>query len=237
MSCNDPVERAGKDGVELVAGPRVFDVSTTAWLLGEAVRYLNTADEEGALAYRRVIEILADRPDALKAARQAAFRAPAEDVPLRWSLLHVIGDFADGKASEFLAGAALDPLPATERNGGCEGARDGELLIRTMAVESLLRVAKRHPDAAEQVLKVVAARPEQPVMIEALKAAADLGLAEKVRGTLGTEDHWMLDIRRARIDEINADPERKDGKERGFTPPKLSADHTAPSTCHCRKEI
>jgi len=56
-------------------------------------------------------------------------------------------------------------------------------------------------------------------LIEAVKAAKDLGLKDKLLEILPTDDHWILDIRQARIEEISVDPERKDSNERGFTPP------------------
>ena len=47
----------------------------------------------------------------------------------------------------------------------------------------------------------------------------------------------MLDIRRARAQEVYAEPKREDGKERGFTPPRKGALRTAPNTvCCCTKK-
>jgi hypothetical protein len=43
----------------------------------------------------------------------------------------------------------------------------------------------------------------------------------------------MIDIRRVRPQELFADPEREDGKERGFTPPKSGPLYTAPSVVRC----
>ena len=87
------------------------------------------------------------------------------------------------------------------------------------------------------LLKIVSERPARPILIEAVKVASELGLKEKVLELLPNEDHWILDIRRARTEEVFAEPERQDGKERGFTPPKTGALYTAPSTVCCtRKE-
>ncbi|MEP7364853.1 MAG: hypothetical protein ABI972_16490 [Acidobacteriota bacterium] len=235
MSCNDSMGQSGSDRLDLSAGTRHFDASTTGWLLGEAIRHLNTGDDEGSLAYQRVIEILAERKDAMETAAQLSFRAAPGDVPLRWNLLYLIGAFAGSNAADFLVRTAMEPLPERQRVG-CEGPRDLELLVRTMAVESLQYVARRHAEAADHVLKLVGSNLERPVLIEAVKAAKELGLADKVRGILKAEDHWMLDIRTARTEEVVVEAERKEGGEVGFRAPKMAADHTAPSTCHCRKE-
>ena len=50
---------------------------------------------------------------------------------------------------------------------------------------------------------------------------------------LPKDDHWMLDIRRARVQELDANPERENGKERSFTPPKYGAHYTAPHVGCC----
>lgn len=225
-------KQAGRDGgdiLELIVGDRPFDLSATAWLVGQGVRYLNTADEEGELAYRRVMEVLGGREDAVKTIAQLIQRSQSGDVSLRWSLLYLLGEVADQTGAEFLARLSIEPLPAVEGERGCEGPRDGEILVRTMAVEALKGVAVRHPEAAEYILKIVSEHPARPILIEAVKAATVLGLEERVRELLPEEDHWILDVRQTRIEEVSAEPERKDTDERGCTPPKTASLYTAPS--------
>ena len=110
--------------------------------------------------------------------------------------------------------AAVKPLPEVKEAIGGESGRDMEMLVSTGAVHALHRVASRHPEAAEALLKVVSERPARPILVEAVKVAGELGLREKVQHVLPKEDHWMLDIRRTRAQELFADPEREDGKER-----------------------
>ncbi len=232
--CNDDSKRSdGSDSADGNEGGRHFDGSATSWLVGEGIRHLHAADKEGELAYARVIELLRECKDAVETTAQLAQRVPADDVGLRWSLLHLLGDVGQPQAADFLVGAALARLPEHDPQQGCEGPRDGAVLLGTMAVEALQRVASRHEEIAELLLKVVAARPAQPILIEAIKAAADLGLRERLPDLLPKDDHWMLDIRRARIEEIAAEVEREDGRERGFTPPRGREAHTAPGTCGC----
>lgn len=216
------------DSLEVGRGEHPFDLSATAWLVGQAVRYLQTADEEGKLAYGRVIESLGGRTDVVETVIQLIKRARLSDVPLRWSLVYLLGDIEEPTAAEFLTRLAVEPLSTQEEEKGCEGPRDGEILMRTMAVESLQRIATRHTEAAEYLLKVASERPARPILIEAVKAAIHLGLKEKVRELLREEEYWILDIRQVRIEEIIAEPERRDVKERGFTPPKMPSDSTTP---------
>lgn len=234
MTCQDRTARTESDSLTASAASRPFDRSATAWLVGQAVRYLNTAGKEGEYEYGRVVEVLRRcSADALEAVAGISAQVQGGDTPLRWNLLYVVGDVGDERAAGFLLKAALASLPERKEGEGCESERDMEMLVSTGAIDSLRRVATRHPQVADHVLKLVAARPARPLLIEAVKAAVDLGLGEKVHALLPEEDRWMLDIRRARPQELFAEPEREDGKERGFTPPKSGPLYTAPSVGCC----
>lgn len=238
MSCENQTSGGDSDRLEVNAGSRYFDRSATAWLLGQAVRYLNTEDKEGEFAYTRVAELLRRCSNDLLENVSGLFQQlKSGDTALRWNLLYVVGDVGNKDAADFLVRAALKQLPETKEDVGCETDRDMEMLVSTMAVHALQKVASRYPEVSEAVLKVVSAKPAQPILIEAVKAANELGLKDKVRDLLPREDHWILDIRKARTQEVFAEPEREDGKERGFTPPKSGSLYTAPGAgCCTRKE-
>ena len=238
MCCEDGHASGGKndgsDRLDQAGISRPFDGSATAWLLGQAVRYLNTADKEGEFAYTRVVEVLRRCSGDLLETVQGIFRqAKGGDSTLRWNLLYVVGDVGDEKAVDFLVSTALTALPESRDGVGCETDRDMEILVSTMAIHGLHSVAKRHPNAADAVLKVVSARPAKPLLVEAVKVAVELGLRERAQSVLPKEDHWIFDIRRAHAQELFAHPEREDGKERGFTPPKSGEHYTAPSVVRC----
>lgn len=238
MSCEKQTSRSGGDCLKVDAGNRPFDVSATAWLIGQGVGYLNTAEKEGELAYLRVVELLRRcSKDIMETVTGLFHQASSGDAPFRWSLLYILGDAGDGSAADFLVRTALKQLPEAKPDEGCEGARDAEMLVCTMAVHALQQVARRHPEVSEQLLKIVSEKPVRPILIEAVKVASELGLREKVRDLLPKEDLWILDIRQARTEELFAEPEREDGKERGFTPPKTGLQYTAPHvSCCIRKE-
>ncbi len=210
------------DYFESVEDNHPFDLTCTSWLIGQGIRYLQTTDERGETWFKYVTELLGSRKDAVEAIIQRARQASSYDIPLRWNLLYLLGEIADQNAAEFLIKVATDRLPEEKVNGGCEGTRDGEILIYTMAVEALKRISIRHPDNGSSILKIVSERPTKPILIEAVKAAIELGFKDRVQEVMHKDDHWMLGIRQARIDEIYVESERKDTKERGFTPPKIS---------------
>ncbi len=58
MSCEKQTSSSNSDSLEVRAAVRPFDRSATAWLLGQAVRYLNTDGKEGEFEYTRVVEVL-----------------------------------------------------------------------------------------------------------------------------------------------------------------------------------
>jgi len=238
MTC-DQTSKDGSDTLELGAAVRLFDKTATAWLLGQAVRYLNTADKEGELAYTRAVELLRRCGNDLLETVVGLFRqVKSGDTALRWNLLHVLGDAGDPGAADFLVYSALKQLPEAKEGAGCESDRDMEMLVSTMAVHALQKVAVRFPEVSRSVLKIVSEKPVRPILIEAVKVASQLGLKDEVRKILPAEQHWILDIRQARIEEFFADPQRQDGKERTFTPPRSGPLYTAPRTVCCctRKE-
>lgn len=238
MCCDKETTQDGSDRLTAIEGTRLFDRSATAWLLGQAVRYLNTADKEGALAYTRVVEVLRRSGEDLVQVVAGLFRqVKSGDSALRWNLLYVLGDAGDGDAADFLVQAALRRLPEEKEDAVCESERDMEILVCTMAVHALHHVAARYPEVSEALLKVVSEKPARPILIEAVKVASDLGLKDRVAEMLTKEEQWILDIRRARTEELFAQPEREDGMERGFTPPKSGSLYTAPGAgCCSRKE-
>ena len=100
MSCEKETPGRISDCLEVDAGNRPFDVSATAWLMGQGVRYLNTAGKEGELGYQHVVELLRRcGKDLLETVTSLFHQARSGDVPLRWSLLYVLGDTGDASTA------------------------------------------------------------------------------------------------------------------------------------------
>lgn len=237
MTCNNETRKSGTDALELGGETRPFDVSATAWLMGQGVHYLNNADKESELAYQRIVELLRRCGKDIQETSAGLYQQINQgDAALRWNLLYLMGDVGKADAADFLTGIALTKLPEATPDQGCEGARDMEMLVSTMAIHALHRISTRQPEVSESLLKIVAARPERPILVEAVKVSVELGLKDKLHDLLDKDSHWMLDLRRARAEELVAEPEREDGKERGFTPPKSATLSTSPNSLCCQRK-
>jgi hypothetical protein len=236
MSCNGNTSQQSGDGMQAVTSAYPFGNSATGWLLGEAVRHLHSADKESEALYKRAVEVLSrNAEDLVEAVRGLSHQAGQFGSGLRWSLLHVLGDAGKADAAKFLVATTLEKLPEEDREH-CESIRDTEVLVRTMAIEAIAKIATRYPEASWALLEIVKAQPAHALLIEAVKAAADLGLRDKVREMLPENQRWILDIKRVKATEVVADPEREDGKERSFTPPKMGDLYTAPRVSCCSKK-
>lgn len=223
-------DRTG-DCIELEEGRQWPGGSEAQWLVGQAIRALNGAEPADERDYRHIIALLREHKAAGEALVQLAHDGTS-DPGLRWNLLHVLGDAGDLAAADFLVKAALERVPERQKQG-CEGPFDTELLNRTMAVHAIAAIAGRDAKAAEGLLRIIESAPERAVLIEAVKAAVDLGHRERVQGLLAKDAQWILDIKRASHRDVHADAERKDGTEVGYAPPKRGAQHTAPQACGC----
>ena len=226
MCCQQNASGSAGDQLQVQKEDRNYYNNAASWLIYQAVKGLNGGGREDEAGYHYSIEILS-RQRSSEAIIQLLRTVEPSDTDLKWSLLHILGDSGDANAVKWLTHYTLEPLP--ERGKGCEGPRDTELLLRTMAVESLQKIGERHPETTDALLETIRAQPDRAVLIEAVKAAVSLGQKDKVAEILPKEHHWILDIRKARAEELHADPERTDTKGRCFTPPKLQQEFTSPS--------
>lgn len=232
MDCEKKTTNTVSDKLEIQFERRSSAASANVWLIQKGISYLNSADNIAEVSYQYVKELLT-RNEASDTIVQLIRSTSRADITSQWNLLYILGDIADKQPAKWLVGYSVEPLP--KRGQSCEGPRDGELLLRTMAIESLAKIAKRNPDVSEDILKIISIHPEREVLIEAVKEGIGLGLKEKIHELLPKEDHWMLDIRKARAEEIYAESERDD-KEKNFNPPKFISEYNTPSTkCGCEK--
>lgn len=233
MDCQNNSSLRGSDQLEVYNEPRSSNNSPNEWLISKAVFYLNSTDQDAEISYNNVIELLS-KNEAAEAIIQQVRSGNKSDKMLQWSLLYLLGDVVNRESAKWLTDYALERLP--ERGEGCESPRDSIVLLRTMAIHSLIKICHRYSEVSEQVLQIVAKHPDNEILIEAVKGAVELGLKEKLRELLPQEDHWMIDIRKARTEEVHADPERVDTKEIGFVPPKDKEQYSSPAvSCCCTK--
>jgi hypothetical protein len=199
------------DGMEVKDARQYFNQDAVSWLVGEGIRNLHACDDQQALAYRRIVELLAQSAAATKAVAQIVRSVAQEDVNLRWSLLYLLADTGDPAAADVFVRVACEPIEPRERDRrACETPRDGEVLVRTMAIEGLGRVAASHKEAVEKLYRVIEAQPEPALRIEAVKAilAAAPGEADRLKKILPESLHFALTLQRVKAESLAVEFEK-----------------------------
>lgn len=218
------------DGLGVEPGRRLYDQDATAWLVGEGVRHMNAADAEGELAYVRVLELLRKTEEAASTIARVASIAPAEDISLRWSLLYLLADLEEARGLDVFLATAIEAVPARSRESrGCESARDGEILVRTMAIEGLGRLASSDKHALHALFEVIERQAEPALRIEAVKAVLSVApdQVDRLREILPEDLRFAVDIKKVRAEVLDVDFDSKAVDKVRRTP---SLDKTAITT-------
>lgn len=136
-------------------------------------------------------------------------RVPREDVSLRWSLLYVLAETGDARAADLFMEVASARIGMERDPRACEGPYDGEVLVRTMAVEGLGRLAGKDQGVIDRLRRVIEAQPDQAMRTEAIKAilAAFPQEAERLRHVLPEELHFALALRHVRAQSLAVEHE------------------------------
>jgi|KBSMisStaDraftv2_1062788.scaffolds.fasta_scaffold460931_2 hypothetical protein len=225
------------DAMDISDARRHFDMDATSWLVGEAIRHMNAADDKQELAYRRTTELLAQSSEATKTIAQILYRAPRDDINLRWALLYLLADIGDAHSAPVFAEAAVEAIEPRERDRrACETPRDGEVLVRTMAIEGLARVATTHKLGTDLLYRIIEAQPEPALRIEAVKAilAMSPNEAEKLKKILPEQLHFALSLQRVKAETLAVEFDSK-ATDMVKQMPQLGAVKTTPAVtcCHC----
>lgn len=199
------------DGLQSSHTATRFADSTAGWLIGQAIKALHAEDDEAEASYRRATELLGQDKAGTEWAARLLKEAYAGDPMLRWSVLHVLADAAPAGAGELLAYAASERMTERDRESrACESPRDMEILVRTMAIEGLTRIAPRQgvEQTQKQLLAVLERQEEPALRIEAVKALLQVapGSAEMIRKILPEALHFAIDLKRADARELQAEP-------------------------------
>lgn len=209
-----------------------------AWLIVQGIRYLHAVDEAGMLAYRHVVELLKTREDVPTLFVEALATADEHDIPLRWGLLYLLADLEDPATVDIFLSAAAAALPTRPADGhGCTGVRDGEMLIRTMAIAGLARVPGKAEAIEQGLFALLRKLEERALRIEVVKALLKRNPrnGERIREILPEDDRFMLYLRCADEKELALEVERAEVKEKLARAPRLDRSNLAPSAaCHCK---
>lgn len=189
------------------------------------------------MAFKRTVELLEKMPEAAAAIVQAFHDAPREDHSLRWALLYLLAEVGGPSAAEMFFKAAAEPVPSRDRYPqGCETPRDGEVLVRTMAIAGLARTGPKNKNAIELLYKLLEAQPERALRIETVKAlmAVDPNAAGRIKETLPKELHFAIGITKVRAEALAVEHETK-AIDKARLAPKLGTRPSSPrsSPCNC----
>jgi hypothetical protein len=100
-----------------------------------------------------------------------------------------------------------------------------------MAIEGLARLAASVDDGSDRLFRVLEAQPEPALRVEAVKALLELdpNTAGRIKDLLPEQLHFALDLRRAKVEEVDVEPEREETNERLARPPRFDQPATSPT--------
>lgn len=218
------LEREGDDSLNLQEDTGLFSQSEITELVGRAIRLLHSISEEEIEEYADAIARLRESSEATEAVKSILEAVPSADVSLRWGLLYVLADVGGPAAAALFEQVAIEPVPwRDEWSQTCESPKDGELLVRTMAIEGIARFAKEDDAGIQHLFNVLERQDEVSLRIEAAKALREdhpehLGRARQM---LPRSLQYITDIRMASIDDVTLDPARAGVEENTPLPPRF----------------
>jgi len=225
----------GTDTLEDVKVEPMFDGISEP--LRDALLLMHSVDESSVESYLKAIDLLNSEPERTVAEVSALDGTLPYDAYLpKWSLLYVLAEVNHPAATDFLLEVACREIPAIDYNShGCEAPGESALLVGAMAVEGLQYLASIDRTAATRALLSVVERQGhiaiRSAAVEALRAAAP-ELLPQVKSMLPERQRWIVDLRRAALEDLIAYRDETDLKSAPKRPsamsPRLPEDSTAP---------
>lgn len=177
-------------------------------LVADALEAMTASGERAEDDYQRTVSALREHAAAATTALVATYEALDEQHYLeRWSVVQLLTDLRPTDGVEALASIARQPIPPEHSDDPAHGFSTvgEEVIIRTTAVEALGRLlAGGNREAGERLLAlldndVVSVRR---AVVQAVTEHGDARLRTRVRQALyGTDDEWMLALRRIEVAE------------------------------------
>jgi hypothetical protein len=207
------------------------------WLIGQVLSTLHSDCDNSKQAHQQSLQMLGKMEDASTAIGQLVHNAPEHDHSLKWALLHILSNLKREDSADIFLRVAAEPVRGEEAYGkGCETARSGEILVRTMAIEGLSEVVKTNKHFIEYLWKLLDAQTERSLRIEIVKAilAADPDAIGRLKDMLPKDLHFALELKHVTTDSLAVD---FDGKplENLRIAPVLGSRNVSPSvqSSHC----
>jgi hypothetical protein len=199
--------------------------------LAEAIERVHFTNESGRAAYRKALGALRQKPEELRATVTEWELSAPNDHNLHWTLYYILADLELPELAPMFVDAAARDLPETTETTACETIDDDKILVSVMAVEALERLAGEDPEVATGALMEVIER-QSHVAVRAAAVQALLRIhpdAERdVADRLPDDQRYLVEARRAPVEQLFANPERTVPKRAVHRAPKLQSDTNAP---------
>ena len=196
-----------------------------------AIEAMHFTDERGEAAYQKAVSALREKPDQLRKTVTDLELATPNDHNLHWTLYFLLADLELPDLASMFIDAAVRDLPEVNEATPCEGVEEDRILVATMAVEGLERLAKKDPDAAVAALiEVVERQPNVAVRAAAVQAILSVrpDTEPDIARLLPEDQLHVLEARRVPVEQLSASPERATPKRSGEPSPRLLSDANAP---------
>lgn len=175
--------------------------------------------------YQATVQELAADPQAAVSAIAEMYGATPEDqYTERWSQIHLLSELSTPAALAVFEDLLSTPIPPEKMPGMVVYSTVGEeTIIRTTAVEGIAKIAARGNNDALEMLRKYVQHESFSVRRAAIQTYIEIvgpESREELRASLPAEDHFILDIRRANVQEIpQARPERSNADTLDQAPP------------------
>lgn len=172
-----------------------------------ALSQMSAAGADAELNYQQALRGLASNPQAAVTAVVDRYRAADEDQYIeRWTQVHLLADLRDSNAAAIFDTIVSTPIPPEQAPGMVTYSTVGEeVMIRTTAIEGLTRLAAQGDRQALDLLRKHTRHDAFSVKRAAIQGyieAAGAGARDELRKTLPQEDHFILDLRRAEVQDV-----------------------------------
>jgi hypothetical protein len=201
--------------------------------VAEAIDRVHHTNESEQAAYRKALGALRQKPEEVREAVTDLELSSPNDHNLHWTLYYMLADLEMPELAPMLVDAASRDLPEITDTTACETIDDDKILVAMMAVEGLERIASQEPEAAMSALmEVVERQPHVAVRTAAVQAILQVrpDADRDVAGLLPDDQLFMLEARRAPVEQLSATPERSVPKRSSRRGPKLESDMDAPQS-------
>jgi HEAT repeat protein len=198
------------DQLSLREGPRAAaqgDPDSPGTRVRAAINQMSAAGPDAELNYRTTLRALrSDGRAAVEAVREMYRATPEDQYMDRWTQVQLLADLRNNAALSALDDILSTPIPPEKAPGMITYSTVGEeAMIRTSAIEGITRIGAQGDRGALELLRKHMRHENFSVRRAAIQGyieAAGEGAREELRRELPERDQFILDIRRAEVQDV-----------------------------------